>query len=345
MCIIAIKKKSAKFPKVETIKTMCENNPDGFAIVYHVKGGRVKSLRSLDSNEIYKVYKKLLRHSYKNVSFFMHARIKTHGTININNCHGWHSDECSVYFAHNGILSVKNRNDMTDSETFLRDIFTPCYLMGGWEAAERAINACIGTSKFVFMNESGQIKHYGNYISEEDGMLYSNNTYKEDRWSNTAMYSNNYYPRKVNDIAFKYGDYLKYTGKWGLSNIKPNDIVKVESVHTYGFYVTKVSEPKFYNRIWVNEYYLDSFTKVNISEYIESKLQQEEQKKDTDKLKAEDIIECKETFRSSATSRMFECGELFIVSNSYDSGVSAVSEYGAHVWINAADIDKFKIAD
>ena len=36
-------------------------------------------------------------------------------------------------FAHNGILSIKNRGDMTDSETFFRDIFSPVFEIGGWQ--------------------------------------------------------------------------------------------------------------------------------------------------------------------------------------------------------------------
>lgn len=247
MCIIAIKKKGVKFPQVETIKTMCDNNPDGFAIVYHIKGQDVQCMRSLKSDDVYTLYRKLLKHSYKKVSFFMHARIKTHGTININNCHGWHSDECNMYFAHNGILSIKNRDDMTDSETFLRDIFTPAYIMGGWPAAKLTIDACIGTSKFVFMNEEGEIAHFGYYI-ESDGMLYSNSTYKEDRYS--SYY--NYNPQKTATCPFRNGDIVECNKDCGL--FKKGERYKITSVISYGANVTSVVEPFSFRYIYHDNY-------------------------------------------------------------------------------------------
>lgn len=247
MCIIAIKKKGVKFPQVETIKTMCDNNPDGFAIVYHIKGQEVQCMRSLKSDDVYALYRKLLKHSYKKVSFFMHARIKTHGTININNCHGWHSDECNVYFAHNGILSIKNRDDMTDSETFLRDIFTPAYIMGGWPAAKLTIDACIGTSKFVFMNEEGEIAHFGNYI-ESDGMLYSNSTYKEERYSGYYQYSHLQHIK----CPFKSGDMVECNKDYGL--FKKGERYKITTLTEYGANAVSDDTPSISRYIYQDNY-------------------------------------------------------------------------------------------
>jgi hypothetical protein len=42
--------------------------------------------------------------------------------------------------------------------------------------AEKTVNAIIGSSKFVFMDMRGNIKHYGHYI-DDDGLLYSNTSY------------------------------------------------------------------------------------------------------------------------------------------------------------------------
>ena len=68
MCVIAIKKRNVEFPKVETIKQMCDNNPDGFALVYNVEGKGTKSMRSLKSEDLYKEYRKLLRYSSDKVT-------------------------------------------------------------------------------------------------------------------------------------------------------------------------------------------------------------------------------------------------------------------------------------
>lgn len=244
MCIIAIKKRGVKFPSVETIKNMCENNPDGFAMVYNIRGEKTRVIRSLNSDDILEAYKKLLKHSYKKVAFFMHARIKTHGTININNCHGWYSDECKLHFAHNGVLKITNRDDMTDSETFLRDIFTPAFLYRGWTGAELAIDACIGTSKFVFMENDGTIHHYGQY-KDDEGMLYSNDSYKEQSWKKyTCNYNYNYNYTPSYDCfgGYRRGD--KVTAKesfnvWtGGPLVESNICYEVADIWSTGFYIT-----------------------------------------------------------------------------------------------------------
>jgi hypothetical protein len=248
MCIIAIKKRGVQFPSVETIKNMCDNNPDGFAMVYNIRGDKTRVIRSLNSDDIFNAYKELIKHSHKKVAFFMHARIKTHGTININNCHGWYSDECKMHFAHNGILKITNRDDMTDSETFLRDIFTPAFLYRGWKGAELAIDACIGTSKFVFMENDGTIHHYGPY-KEDEGMLYSNDSYKEQSWrkyysdsySGYGGYSS-YRPTIDNVGGYRRGD--KVTAKekfqvWtGGPYVDPSLVYEIVDLWTTGFYIT-----------------------------------------------------------------------------------------------------------
>lgn len=175
MCIICIKKAGVLFPTVETVKTMCENNSHGFSLVISGKKGAPQVYKSLNMGKFIKLYQKLsAAYDYRTSTMYIHARIKTHGTQRIENCHGWKAE--GLVFAHNGILSISNRDDLTDSETYFRDIFIPAYKMGGWKAGERTIDAIIGTSKFVFMDKKGEIHHYGQYI-EEDGLLFSNDSY------------------------------------------------------------------------------------------------------------------------------------------------------------------------
>lgn len=194
MCIICIKKKGIKFPSVEIVETMCSTNPHGFSMVVS-DGRKAKVVKTLNRNGFIKSYKKMLKqYDYQTSAMFIHARIKTHGSERIENCHGWR--ENGLIFAHNGILSIKNREDMTDSETFFRDIFSPAYKVGGWKLGEKTIDAIIGTSKFVFMDDRGNIHHYGQYI-EDDGVLYSNSTYKvyksTIRYYNSDCCGYNYY--------------------------------------------------------------------------------------------------------------------------------------------------------
>lgn len=190
MCIIAIKKAGVKFPSIETVETMCDRNPDGFALVYHdKKDDKAKTYRTMDREQFIKHYKYVLRtHDFRTTNLFLHARIATHGSLKQSNCHGFVDHKAHLSFAHNGILySIPNRDDLTDSETFFRDYFIPIFRHGGWYEADRLIKDVIGQSKFVFMDNKGGIRHYGEYIKDTDGVLYSNNSFRR--------YPNFYYIR------------------------------------------------------------------------------------------------------------------------------------------------------
>lgn len=207
MCIIAIKKLGVNYPSQETMDEMCRRNPDGFALGWHIKGQKKSHIiRTLDVKKIMKKYQQLVKQYDKDdCTMFLHARIKTHGTIKVENCHGWYSHIAKTLFAHNGILSIENRNDLTDSETFYRDIFEPIFSVYGWRGAEKAINAIIGTSKFCFLDQDGNLRHYGNYIEESDGMLYSNTSYKPIYWHQYSNYAQSlrrdYYPSYYGKMA------------------------------------------------------------------------------------------------------------------------------------------------
>lgn len=179
MCIIAIKERHSKYPTIDRVKTMCRNNRDGFALAYHTDEAGVNIYRTMDVKLFLAKYEEVINsHDEHEIALFIHARIGTHGSISLANCHGWKDDDLGLCFAHNGILSIDSRDDLTDSETFFRDIFAPIYENYGWEGAELAINAVIGSSKFVFLDTLGRLIHYGNYIKDEDdGCLYSNSTY------------------------------------------------------------------------------------------------------------------------------------------------------------------------
>lgn len=175
MCIVIAKKIGVKFPPIENIENACDNNPDGFAIAW-AKDGVLRNYRTMAKKDFIKECKKVFKNDYKTTACIIHARIATHGSVGIKNTHCWIDKPTAMAFAHNGILSVKNRGDMTDSETFYRDIFLPIYSTHGWDAAELAINACIGSSKFTFLRANGDLRLFGNF-NELKGVHYSNTSY------------------------------------------------------------------------------------------------------------------------------------------------------------------------
>lgn len=186
MCIIAIKKAGVRFPDITTVETMCDSNPDGFAVVWHKAGDKHSRVyRTMNRESFLKRYRMIVRHhDYRTTSLYIHARIATHGSLRRENCHGFIDKKCHLSFAHNGILySIPNRGDLTDSETFFRDYFIPVFRHGGWFEADRLIRDVIGYSKFVFMDNKGNIRHYGDYIKDSDGVLYSNSSFRRHPYS------------------------------------------------------------------------------------------------------------------------------------------------------------------
>lgn len=117
------------------------------------------------------------------------ARIATHRNKNLKNCHCWKifpQSENEMAFAHNGILSITTRYDMTDSETFLRSCFMPAIRCGGWSDAVWIINRNIRSSKFAFIDIYGKIRKFGRFASEEDGCSYSNISYLSRSYARCA---------------------------------------------------------------------------------------------------------------------------------------------------------------
>ena len=94
MCIICIKKKGVQFPSYDAVKNMCNHNDDGFSLVISNGKGKPTIYKGLNKNKFLAFYKKVIAsYDYKTTSMFIHARIKTHGTQRIENCH--HNEQIS----------------------------------------------------------------------------------------------------------------------------------------------------------------------------------------------------------------------------------------------------------
>lgn len=178
MCIIAHGLRK-NFPEDE-FKECLKTNPAGFflAAIRAHDGTRTvaEAVRTLDENEAIRKFEELQPED----EIVLHARIPSRGDKNIENVHGWKSEE-GVYFCHNGTMSsIKTWDDHTDSETFFRKFFLPCWRGEGRQFTENVeflIQQFIGYSKFCFILPDGTVKLYGEYQKDHD-MDYSNGSYK-----------------------------------------------------------------------------------------------------------------------------------------------------------------------
>lgn len=182
MCILVTKKKGVAFPSVQTVKNCMDSNPDGFAMAFNYKG-EVITYKSMDYDDFLETYKSLVKNSDKNdTAVMLHMRIATHGSVGLSNCHCWKGNilGSEMAFAHNGILHhIGNRDNMTDSETFLRDYIEPCDNMADFL---EVIDKNIGSSKFAFLDGEGHVIRFGSFI-EERGVHYSNGSFRRYAWA------------------------------------------------------------------------------------------------------------------------------------------------------------------
>lgn len=184
MCIIAYGLK--KDIGTQRFQNCLTNNPDGFFLLGFKRGCKDDNpdflIRTLLKKEVVATWEKIPN----DYVVILHARIKTHGSISEKNVHGWNGH--GWYFCHNGILSIKNKGDLTDSETFFRYLFLPAFGETGIketnEGIDDMVNSIIGQSKFVFW-KNGKMLFYGNFERPDKNKFayFSNSSYKKKEYS------------------------------------------------------------------------------------------------------------------------------------------------------------------
>lgn len=186
MCLLCFVPPKAT-PKRKHLENACKNNPDGFGFAFLTDKGFIVE-RSMSADALLtKFYK--LRKQYRNAPALFHARLATHGTKNLSNCHPFYvAGSKKTLLAHNGILPVNIGQGDTRSDT---KVFAEDYLKHlGIEQLDDPIGYdiiseyCRG-SKLVILNLDGRLQYQWYIINESSGTYddkdkcwYSNTGYK-----------------------------------------------------------------------------------------------------------------------------------------------------------------------
>jgi predicted glutamine amidotransferase len=181
-------------PATTTIENMWYNNSDGAGLMY-AKAGTVhieKGFMTL------KDFKKALKRLEKNIDttsapIILHFRITTHGGTSPGNCHPFPITEklpllqmtkckTSLAVAHNGMIDIKpSRKDISDTTEYILSQLAPLYQLKKdfyrQPAGKKLIYNAI-KSKMVFLDGNGRIETVGDFITGDDGILYSNTSYR-----------------------------------------------------------------------------------------------------------------------------------------------------------------------
>lgn len=154
MCVIVYIPKNQTLPD-EILKACHRANPHGMGMCTPSMSYRGMSIDTL--------LKKLHERPISEPCL-LHFRLATHGSIKRANCHPFLDPTTNTWFAHNGILDIRPKGDMTDSETAFREILVPEIQAHGLRSDELryAVKGIIGCSRFAFM-QGDDVRLYGQY--------------------------------------------------------------------------------------------------------------------------------------------------------------------------------------
>ncbi len=194
MCIIAIKCKGVDMPSEETLKTMWVNNPHGAGLMYADGDGKVYIDKGyMDwTSFIGRIHTLGDPETLKDMAIIMHFRIATHGGINPSCTHPFPVSDrisaltklrqsCKVGVAHNGIIPINPRDGISDTMEWIASELSTIAMRKPQWYKDKKLLAKIGKriqSKIAVLDGRMCVSYYGDFITEKDGMIYSNTSYK-----------------------------------------------------------------------------------------------------------------------------------------------------------------------
>ena len=157
MCLLVEQKQDTQFDDA-FLRDVYSKNRDGIGIMY-AEGGKVvvKKLLPKTAQDFVEFY----RQYADGRDCIWHARMQTHGDIDLENCHPYMVTK-NIWMAHNGILSSGNDNDKTKSDTwhFIRHVIEPAVSYNPALLLDPTYQAFLGDligngNKFGFMTHDG----------------------------------------------------------------------------------------------------------------------------------------------------------------------------------------------
>lgn len=242
MCIIVLKKKEVSLPKKEYLKNSFVNNDDGAGLMY-VKNGMVQIEKGFMTWEEFETrYDELCEenNNFEDINLVMHFRIGTQGKNDRHTCHPFPISskhrflrktelETDIGVVHNGIISSysrgyiceDNESLLSDTQLFIKHCVLPFKSLNrrfylNQQVMKYLDEICDG--KLVFLSNDDTIHTLGQFVQDEDGVLYSNETYRYVytyyNWGRNTTYYGGKYDKDydASDIRYyedNYGeDYL-----------------------------------------------------------------------------------------------------------------------------------------
>ena len=186
MCLLVNQPKTTNFTD-EFLKDVYSKNSDGLGVMY-AEDGKLHVYKCLPANA--QDFVDFYRKHAEGRDCVWHARMQTHGDIDMDNCHPYQVTE-DICLAHNGILSTGNSWDKKKSDTwhFIRNVLKPALTHNPDLILDPAYQSFLGdmigrSTKFGLVRADGKIV----IINEQSGVnfvgAWLSNTYA---WSTTKF--------------------------------------------------------------------------------------------------------------------------------------------------------------
>lgn len=234
MCIVVLKPKNKEIPEKETLKTCFDNNPDGAGYMFAKNNKVIIKKGFMTFKHFYKsVIRDYKKHGLKNNNLVMHFRIGTQAKNDAMTTHPYpiSSDirdlqatriTTDLGVVHNGILynySDYNNKILNDTQTFIKDFLSPIKKLNKdflkYDYIRDLINKQIDENKLVFLDNKDNYTMFGAFV-EDDGVFYSNTTYKHFSYNYDTYYTGN------TANTYLYNDTYKNTYDYDTDFLKEN---------------------------------------------------------------------------------------------------------------------------
>ena len=212
MCLIMFSKNINNIQK-EWYKNSKESNQDGLGVMFPQDGRLVvrKAINDKYQDTLFNAVKKKVK---KGVPVAFHQRYGTSGNKDITNVHPFkllsidEGDSIDLYMMHNGIISIKEVDNLCDTATYCEYVLKPLLKKDNdlWHKHEFKVlmDLSIGNSKLLFMDNNGNVE----IVGEDRG------EWKDKVWLSTPSYIEKSSWYSVKDLTYPSyyhgGGYGKY---------------------------------------------------------------------------------------------------------------------------------------
>ena len=191
MCLLVVCSPNST-PRKKDLECASCNNPHGFGYAV-IAGDKIITGKGMSAKKIIKEFLDV-RKEYPNSYAMFHARYATHGVKNEENCHPFKvGGRDDTYLAHNGILDIEIHatDKRSDTRIFAEDTLP---MIGGVKALDddnvwKIVSKWASGSKVAILTldpRAGDQCYIVNESSgywDNEGMWWSNDTYKPSTWS------------------------------------------------------------------------------------------------------------------------------------------------------------------